>query len=68
MKTKEDKTELMIEAWLDGVDMDGLIDYARHNLEKFYARCSDEEIDQFFLDSGLEKPEHEIKYGEDHED
>ena len=59
MKTKEDKTELMIEAWLDGVDMDGLIDYARHNLERFYARCSDEEIDQFYKDTGLEKPDNE---------
>ena len=55
MKTREEKVELLIETWLDGVDMEGLIDYARHNLERFYARHSEEEVNDFFVESGLEE-------------
>ena len=65
MKTREEKIEAIIEGWVDGADMEALLEYARFSLDRFYARCSDEEVDEYF-EEVFPKPE--IKYGEDHED
>ena len=71
MKTREEKIKAIIEGWVEDASMESLLEYATFSMERFYARCSDEEVDEYFEEARLateREIKHEIKYGEDHED
>ena len=51
-KTRAEKEEELVDQ-VDGWDLDSLVDFAKDNLENFYKKLSNEEIDEEYENCGL---------------
>jgi len=53
MPDREELIDLAIEAYIDGLDHEGLVDFVRGSLEDYYANADSDTIEDFVEATGV---------------